>query len=151
MYAGRIKTWPDGNPLRIVLRPESDIDTDYTRGLSPAMKAAVAEAQKRPGVTVSITDQDAADDIEIIPGAIGTSSLAVILSENRALRALKLDGVEPTVRNASAGIYPHYKRVYFVTGAQPSASARRFIAFTQSNAGRDILLRSGHWIPRDKP
>jgi phosphate transport system substrate-binding protein len=146
MYAGETRTWPDGSPVRLVLRPESDADTEYTAKISQSMHAALAEARKRPGVTVSITDQDAADDLEKIPGALGTSSLAVILSEGRALRALKLDGIEPTVRNLAAGVYPHYKRLYFVTGARPPAAAQRFIAFVQSTAGREILARTGHWI-----
>jgi phosphate transport system substrate-binding protein len=149
MYAGKTRAWPDGSPVRLVLRPDSDADTEYTAKLSGSMQAALWAAHKRPGVTVSITDQDAADDLEKIPGAVGTSSLAVILSEGRALRALMLDGVEPTVRNLSMGLYPHYKRLYFVTRARPSIAAQRFIAFAQSDAGRRILARTGHWVPAD--
>jgi phosphate transport system substrate-binding protein len=147
MYAGTTRFWPDGTPVRLVLRPESDADTEYTNNVSASMRAALSEARKRPGVTVSITDQDAADDLEKIPGALGTSSLAVILSEGHALRALRLDGIEPTVRNLALGSYPYDKRLYFVTGARPSAAAQRFIAFAQSHAGRRILARTGHWVP----
>jgi phosphate transport system substrate-binding protein len=147
MYAGKTRTWPDGTPVRLVLRPDSDADTEYTAKISQSMQAALRQAHKRPGVIVSITDQDAADDLEKTPGALGTTSLAVILSEGRALRPLKLDGVEPTVRALSSGAYPYYKLLYFVTGARPSAAAQRFIAFARSGAGRRILARTGHWVP----
>ncbi len=98
--------WPDGSAIRLVLRPPSDIDSEIVKGITPALEQGLAAAEKRPGVQFSVTDQDAAGDLERIPGAIGPSSLALILSERRALRALQLDGVEPTPSNAVAGAYP---------------------------------------------
>ncbi|TAK54514.1 MAG: hypothetical protein EPO22_15315 [Dehalococcoidia bacterium] len=95
----------------------------------------------------AVNDQNAANDLEKIPGAIGPSTLALIVSEKRALRALKLDGREPTLTNAASGAYPHYKRLFLVTGAKRSAAVARFIAFVQSPAGRKILAGNGHWTP----
>ena len=147
IYAGRMVKWADGDAVRIVLRPASDIDTEMVKNISPAVREGLAAAEQRPGVRFSVNDQDAADDLEKIAGAIGPSSLALIVSERRALRALALDGVEPTPANAAAGAYPHYKRLFFVTGAKPPPAVERFIAFVQSPAGRTILEKNGHWIP----
>jgi len=147
IYSGKVANWPDGSKIRVVLRPASDIDTAMVKGLSPAVAQAVAAAEDRPGVQYAVTDQDAANDLERIPGAIGPSSLALILSERRALRALQLDGVEPSVANAVSRAYPLYKRIFFVTGPKRSAAAERFVAFVQSPAGRKILTDNGHWIP----
>jgi len=147
IYAGKMAKWPDGSAVRVVLRPPSDIDTAMVKGLSPGVAQGLAAAEKRPGVQYSVTDQDAAGDLERIPGAIGPSSLALILSERRALRALRLDGVEPTPSNAASNIYPLYKQLFFVTGAKRSPAVERFIAFVQSAAGRKILAENGHWIP----
>lgn len=147
IYSGRQANWPDGSTIRVVLRPASDIDTVMVKALSPVLGQAVATAEQRPGVQYAVTDQDAANDLERIPGAIGPSSLALILSERRALRALRLDGVEPSVANAASKAYPLYKRIFFVTGAKRSDAAERFVAFVQSPAGRKILTDNGHWIP----
>lgn len=147
IYTGNIVKWADGNPVRIVLRPASDTDTAIVKNISPEIRQGLAEAEQRPGVRVSVTDQDAADDLERIPGAIGPSSLALILSEKRALRALKLDGKEPTPANAASGTYPYYKRLFLVTGPKRSAAVERFITFVQAPAGRKILAGNGHWIP----
>lgn len=147
IYAGRMKNWPGGSGVRVVLRPVGDGDTDLVKSLSPAMKQAVSEAEKRPGVPFAVNDQEAADDIGKIPGAVGPTTLALVVSEKRPLKPLKLDGVEPTVKNAAAGAYPHHKRMFLVTGAKPSAAAQRFVAFVQSPAGRQILERNGHWVP----
>ncbi len=133
--------------MRIVLRPRSDIDTDMVRHLTPEIGRALSAAEKRPGVRFPVNDQDAAGDLERIPGAIGPSSLALILSEKRALRALTLDGKAPTLMNAAFGAYLYYKRLFLVTGAKRSVAVEHFVAFVQSAAGRKILEANGQWIP----
>ena len=147
IYSGRMAKWPDGSAVRVVLRPASDIDTATVKGVSPELGRGVAAAEKRPGVQFSVTDQDAASDLERIPGAIGPSSLALIVSEQRALRALALDGVEPTPANAATKAYPLYKQLFFITGAKTPPTVERFIAFVRSPAGRRILADNGHWVP----
>jgi phosphate transport system substrate-binding protein len=147
IYAGKMVTWADGSAVRIVLRPASDIDTEMIKNISPEIRQGLAVAEARPGVRFSVNDQDAANDLENIPGAIGPVSLALIVSEHRALRALKLDGREPTTMNAASGAYPYHKRLFLVTGTKRSAAVERFVAFVQSPAGRKILASNGQWIP----
>jgi phosphate transport system substrate-binding protein len=147
IYSGKMSAWGDGSPVRIVLRPGSDVDTELVRNISPEIRRGLLAAESRPGVKFSVNDQDAANDLEKIPGAIGPSSLALIMSEKRALHALKVDGKEPTPMNAASGAYPYYKRMFLVTGAKRSSAVERFIAFVHSGAGRRILTRNGQWIP----
>lgn len=147
IYAGKMVKWPDGSPLRVILRPAGDNDTRMVKELSPEIKQGHEAAERRPGVNISGTDQEAAEHIEKIPGAIGPTSLSLILSEKRALRALQLDAKEPTPDNAARGVYPYSKRLFLVSGAGRSASAARFIAFVQSSGGRKILADHGHWFP----
>jgi len=115
--------------------------------MSPALDKAISAAERRPGMPFATTDQEGADKTESIPGALGVIALALINSEHRPLRALTLDGVEPTVGNAGSGKYPHAKGFFLVTRPNPSAAVKHFIAFVQSPAGREILIRSGNWIP----
>ena len=147
IYAGTMKAWPDGKPVRVVLRPASDFDTELIKMISPGVREGVMAAQARPGVRLSVNDQDAANDIEKIAGAIGPSTLALIVSENRPLKAVMLDGAVPTPANAASGAYPYHKRLFLVTRAKPSAVVMRFIAFVQSRAGRKILISNGQWVP----
>ena len=51
IYAGKTMNWPDGKPIRLVLRPVEDADTKLLRKLSIEMDAAVTSAQARPGST----------------------------------------------------------------------------------------------------
>lgn len=147
IYSGKLAEWPDKTPIRPVLRQPGDDNTKQVKSLSPEIEKALEAAEKREGLALAVTDQEAADKIEQIPGAIGVSTLALIRSEGRALTALALDGVEPTPANGASGAYPVVKRFYFVTRSARSAAVQKFIDFVASPEGRAILAQTGHWLP----
>lgn len=144
LYSGRSQTWSDGTQVRPVLRPVTDIDTEVVKGMSPALAQAVTEAHQRPGKNIAITDTDSADELEKIPGAVGTSALSLIKSEDRRLKTLAIAGVEPTLQNASSGKYPYLKTIYVVTTANPSPVAQSFVKYIESPAGRTVLSQTGN-------
>jgi len=146
IYSGRMERWSDGTKIRLVLRPQNDSDTESVGRISPKLREAALLASKRPGMLVAVTDHDAADYLEKLSGSFGTTTLAMILSEKRSLKALKLDGAEPSVKAIAQGRYLYYKQMMLVTGPKTPPSAHRFIAFIQSPAGRQILTRAGHWV-----
>lgn len=142
-YSGKQTRWPDGGRLRLVLRPSTDSDTDQLKAMSPAMKEAVDSAYDRPGMAIAPTDQDAADLIARIPGAIGPTTLAVIRSENRPLRALALDGIAPSLRALEEGQYPHFKTFDLILPVHLGPAAQAFVDFLKSPRGRQVLRDSG--------
>lgn len=144
IYAGKTEQWPDGKKIRLVLRPVGDTDSEMVKNISPEMREAKTAAEQRKGMPFAVSDQDAADSLEKIPGALGISTLAQIRSEKRALKALRFNGVEPSAKNIANGSYTLYKTLYLVTSANSPPAAKRFIAFVLSPKGRDILLRNGH-------
>ena len=150
IYSGERKTWPDGRPLRLVLRPELDSDSIALKSLSPAMNQAVNMAHARPGMNIAATDQASADSLETIPGAIGTTTLAEIISEKRALQALALNGVTPSPKTLANGEYPYYKTFSMAGGPKPKPLALQFLAFLRSAAGQEILEKNGHWLKPQK-
>ena len=147
IYRGKLTQWPDGTAIRPVLRQPGDDNSRQIKSLSPEIGKALDVAEQRSGLAFAVTDQEAADKIESIAGAVGVSTLALIASEGRSLRALKLDGVEPTVSNGASGAYPIVKRFFFITKPTPSAAVQQFIAFVASPDGREILARTGNWVP----
>lgn len=145
IYSGKLGHWPDGTKVRLILRPAGDADSEAIKGLSSQMRAAVVAAEARKGMLLAVTDQETAESLEQIPGGLGLSSLALILSERRAIKTLSLDGVAPTIKNVADGKYPFVRRLYVVTKAEQT-DAMKFVAFVQSREGREILIRTGHWI-----
>jgi phosphate transport system substrate-binding protein len=144
IYAGKRKTWPDGTPIRLILRPLSDAYSIYLASI-PGMNSASEKAHAIPGVFVGNTDQEAARQIEKTPGSIGTTSSSVVTTEKRKIKALSVDGTAPTVANVSTGKYPYamtmsvvYKRNKY------RGSTKDFIEFVFSRYGQTLLTDNGH-------
>jgi phosphate transport system substrate-binding protein len=149
IYAGE-RDWENGKRIRLVLRPPEDSDIAVLKSMSPAMNTAVDIALRRKGMIVATTDHDAADAIESVPGAIGGTTLSLLLSEKRALRVISLDGVTPSVRTMDDRSYPYSKTFFMVTKKPPPASVRRFIDFVRSPAGAAILAKNGQGAVREE-
>ena len=149
IYGGK-RDWERGKRIRLVLRPVDDSDIPVLKGISPAMSAAVDVALRRRGMIVAMTDHDAADAIETVPGAFGGTTLSLLLSEKRAVRILSLDGVTPSVRTMADRAYPYSKTFFMVTRKNPPAPVRRFIDFVRSPAGAAILAKNGQAAVRQE-
>lgn len=143
IYSGQQTRRDDGGAIRIVLRPAYETDNDVLRSISPALDRALDHALARPGMRYAATDQDAADAFEQIPGAIGTSTLALALSEKRQIGILALDGVAPSVEALQNGSYPYHKSLFLVSRRNASPAVQSLVAFIRSPAGRNLLLTNG--------
>ena len=150
IYAGKRRTWSDGRPIRMILRPLYDAYSAFLAGINPGMKSASEQAHSIPGVFVGMTDREAAVQIERTPGSFGTTSAAIVAAERLKVKALSVDGVLPTLPNVSTGKYPYamtmsviYKRDKYM------GAVKDFIDFLFSNDGRKLLSANGHvTLPR---
>ena len=143
IYAGTRATWKDGTRTRPILRPMTDIDTEVVSNMSPAFQVAIKAAHQLPGKNVAVTDTDTADELERVPGAVGTSTLLLIKSEKRVLKALDIDGVAASVANMKSGKYAFTKSIYLITTGQSSATAKAFAAFVSSPAAARLIAENG--------
>ena len=91
LYADASPKWPDGAPLKVILRSRSGSENPYLAAAVPNMGAAFEAAFKRPGVPVGSTDQDNAKLATEISGSFAVMTLLQIRGER-----LGLDG--PAVR-----------------------------------------------------
>lgn len=150
IWNGKTTAWPNGQRLRLILRPATDSDTEVLKSISPAMEQAVKNALAREGMQIAVTDGDSADAIETVQGALGTSTLALIISEKRSLKALSLNGVMPSPKTIADGSYPYFKSMYAITGHKPSELTQQFVSFVLSGPGRNILAQLGYWVVEAK-
>lgn len=142
-YSGAVTIWPNGQPVRLILRPAKESDNVALQQFSPGMENAVSVALARTGLLVAFSDQDAADALEKQAGSLGPSTLALVLSEKRAIKPLAYNGVTPSVKALKDGSYPYYKPIYLVTKSAPSPLIKEFVDFILSPAGSQILTRNG--------
>ncbi len=146
LYSGERQTWPDGTPVRLILRPESESDTKLISAISPAMEAAMKTALQRKELHVAINDQDNATALEKIPGSLGLIALAQIMTEERRIKPLTFNRLAGTVETLRAGKYPYAKTHYVVINSQPTPEAQAFLKFIYSPEGQEVLSASGYIV-----
>lgn len=145
-YSDPAARWPDDSRIRLVLRPDKDIDTMLLCSLSPGMERAVKAAQARHGMIQAITDQEAIDAVARTPGALGGGTLTEIVSENLPVNVLSFNGVPPGLKAIANGSYPLVKSFYLVTTSRSPAEARQFAAFVRSPVAGKILTKTGNLV-----
>jgi phosphate transport system substrate-binding protein len=150
IYNNPAASWPDGSRVRLVLRPEKDFDTKLISSISPAMEQAVKVALARPGMITAITDQESTIAVTRTPGALGGSTLSEIISENRAVKILSFNGVQPGAKTIADSTYPLVKSFYLVITPKTLAAARQFADFVRSPAADKILTKTGHLVIKVK-
>jgi phosphate transport system substrate-binding protein len=144
IYRGELRSWPNGERVRLVVRPRAEADTLLVRAISSELDAAMDLALAREGMLMAVTNQECNEILARTPGAIGPSSLAQILSEDLPVAPLAWNGVAPTVANLASGAYPLSKDLIVVVRAPPSHAVRRFLAFLASPEARRILEETGN-------
>ena len=143
MYAGTLTTWPDGDFVRVVLRPKEDADTKELRAISPLMDRAVSAAHARKDMLLGITDREAFGHLKRTRGTVGFIALAMPASEPGAVNVSRLNGVEPSLSNLASREYLYAKRIFVVTSKESSPSVKKFLNFINSPKGRAIAVKSG--------
>ena len=74
------------------------------------------------------------------PAAIGYMSLGLV---GKDLKAVAVDGIQPTVENVLAGRYNLVRPLLFVTKGAATAAAQKFIDFVLSPQGQTMLATEG--------
>lgn len=151
IYSGKMTTWSDGSPIRLVVRNPFESDTLILRKMSPDMDRAVDVALARPGMLVAANDLENIDLLERTPDSLGTSNLALVQAQNRKLNALPIDGKEPTLAAMRQGTYPYSKSIYLACGPKLSPVAQGFLEFILSASGKEILDRAGYVPAPSRP
>ncbi|ACH37676.1 periplasmic solute-binding protein [Citrifermentans bemidjiense Bem] len=143
MYSGKIPKWPNGDYVRVVLRPNEDVDTKLVRAISPDMDMAVTAAQSRKDMLLAITDNEGFDALKRTPGTIAFLALTLPLSQPGSVKVLRLDGMQGSVATLAGGKYPYVKPLYLVTRKESSAATEKFVKFLYSKKGKSLAVRHG--------
>lgn len=151
IYSGALNRWPNGETVRVILRPNEDTDTKILKSLSPGMAEAIARARRRRGVMIAVTDPESNAAVARTIGGIGTAGLTNVHEEKLMLNVLKLNGVMPSRKTLANGSYPLAKEISFVQAGRPSDAAAKFLKFVYSKEGRAIAERTGVLVTVNNP
>jgi phosphate transport system substrate-binding protein len=143
IYTQTAPKWPDGTPIRIVLRPKAESDNATMIALFPGMDQGLAQTRTRASIPVGSTDQENADLAVQIPGSLIGSTYAQILTEHRALNFVAINGVLPDIGAMESGRYPFAKRLQTIVARRPTPETVAFLEFLNSPEGVQAMRDSG--------
>ena len=143
IYLGRITNWKElgGPDLEIAARtrPDSEVDTEVVRAGVPCLKDLKMPEQ----VKVMPKSGHMAKELSSVPGAIGMTSMTVVEQSKGRIKAVALDEAVPTAENVKRGSYALVRKSFFVTRVSPSPGVARFIEFTLSATGAEVITANG--------
>ena len=143
LYQSDKPIWADGKPIRIILRPTNESDTWLLGASFPGMAAAIKNVRTRADISIAATDQDNTKMAEETAGSLVAATYTQVKLEQRKLRFVAIDGVEPSVENFESGKYLYSKILYLVVAAKASPAGAKFIAFLRSPKGAAALHETG--------
>lgn len=144
IYAGTIDNWSQvgGPDLRILV-----VNRDEASGTREAFKKIVMDgtAFDRRAAVLPGTGQ-VRDVVSRTPGAVGYISIGFVDSAfaSSKVRALSIDGVEPTEQNVADGAYPVSRDLYFFTKGEPTGLAAAYIDLVRSDEMAQTVRDAGY-------
>ena len=79
--------------------------------------------------------------VSTTPDAIGFLSFGYL---DASVKALKVDGVEPTEANAGNGSYPIVRPLNMMIGEEPSGVVKAWLDFILSAEGQAVVVEEGY-------
>ena len=139
-YADAKPMWPDGTPLKVILRLRTSSEAAAIANVVPGFKAAYEAAHQRKGIPVASTDLDNADLALRTAGSISFMTLLQIQSEQLALKPLTLDAgrYHPQPRDHRRQVLPPGLPCLLCCDGRPAAGRGPLAGLCQI-AGRAIL------------
>ncbi|MFO8101976.1 MAG: phosphate ABC transporter substrate-binding protein [Dehalococcoidia bacterium] len=136
IYEGDITNWSEvgGNDAGIVV-----ISREEGSGTRDCFESKVTKEIKLDAL---FFDSNGAvkTKVESEPDAIGFLSLGYVGN----LKAVTLDGVDPSMENCRNGKYPILRRLYLLTRDVPDGAVKEFIDFCRSDEGQQIAETEGY-------
>ncbi len=142
IFTGRVTNWSQvGGPDKEI----GLVNRDEASGTREAFfKIALDKEYFDPTAVVLPGTGQVRSVVAHSPSAIGYISLGFVTNE---VKALKIDGVEPTPESVVAGYYPIQRLLHVFTKGPPSGLAKRYIDFVLSSAVQDDVVRDAGFIP----
>jgi len=135
--------WPDGRPLRIILRPKDELNFKLIEAYHPGLAALFEKARALRTIPVAQTDQDTLDLAQSIDGSFAVTALSGVLAERRSVVVATLDGVAPSVETLRAGTYPLHRPIFLVIRKDARPNVAAFLRFAVGAEGRALVETLG--------
>ncbi|MDY6787053.1 MAG: PstS family phosphate ABC transporter substrate-binding protein [candidate division WOR-3 bacterium] len=139
IYTGEINNWSElgGESMPIVV-----ISRDYSSGTFEVFKKLVLEGAKVSDNALLLASNKAVQTtVADTPGAIGYIGIGYL---DETVKALKLNGVFPSIETVNNETYKLARPLFMYTNGQPSGDLGQFMEFIFSQQGQTIVEEVGY-------
>lgn len=131
IYSLKTTHWPDGRPIRLIMRAASETDAILLRSLSARMDAAISQTLQRKMMPVAEDDLDNLKMLESTPGSLGAASLGLLRVTGSAVKPVGYNGMQPDLDALSSGRYPLAKTLILIAARQSNEATLAFVRYLQ--------------------
>lgn len=142
IFAGEITNWREvgGPDMTIGL-----VNRDEASGTREAFsKIVMGDARFDIGAVILPGTGQVRAVVSEVKGAIGYISLGFVTDE---VRAVAIDGIDPSEAAVVAGTYPIQRVLHFFSNGEPEGRAAEYMTFVLSPAVQDSVVRDAGFIP----
>lgn len=142
IFAGGITNWREvgGPDMEIGL-----VNRDEASGTREAFhKIVMGDAVFDRGAVVLPGTGQVRAVVAQVEGAIGYISLGFV---NEEVRAIAIDGVEPSEETVVSGTYPIQRTLHFFTKGEVNEATRDYMDYVLSPDVQDVIVREAGFIP----
>jgi len=148
IYSRRLTNWKELGGPNLAVAPRTRPDTEVDAEIVRERVGCLAQLKMPDGVGVMATAGDMARELARTGGAIGMTTMTVVEQSQTRIRALALNGVEPSAENVRSGAYRLTRDSFLVTKMAPAPAVARFLEFVRSPEGKRVISANGA-VPLD--
>ena len=142
MHRAQKTAWADGTRIKVLIRNVHDSSNQILFSMIPGFKRVTEDSLAENRWPIMYHDVEMSDTLRTKAGSFGhtdTTSIKVF----GGIKALSLNGIEPTPENVRSGRYPWVKELSFLYKGELSDQAKRFVEYVLSSEGRTIVEANG--------
>lgn len=139
IFSGEVSNWKQlgGKSMPIVA-----ISRDVSSGTFEVFKELVLKSGKVKEDALLLASNNAvSSNVAETPGAIGYVGFGFL---NDKVKALKIDGVEPTEKSVNDNTYKIARKLYMYTKGAPKGEVKAFLDYLLSEEGQEIVKETGY-------
>lgn len=147
IFTGRISNWKElggkGEKIVILSREVNSGTHVYFKEHVLRRNDPNSKEEFAPGALLLSSSQAIADEVAGNTDAIGYYGMGYISAKQKAVAVAKDDKseyVEPKIENVINGKYPISRPLFLYTNGVPQGLVKKFVDFTLSKEGQDIVL-----------
>lgn len=142
IYRGDYQNWQELGgpdlPLLALARPLDEVDMEVLVEQLDCMP----DPKAIDGIIIHQKSGPLARALAQTPGAIGMTAAVRQVQSDGAIKALKIDGVSPGLRQVQKDKYPFQRNAYLITRGLDDPLVKRFVQFFKSKTAGKILARN---------